>query len=187
LLNNAIKFTDKGFIEFGYSTNNEGRLEFYVKDTGIGINEEEQKLIFDRFKHVEETIAKKFSGSGLGLTISKSLVKLLGGRIWVESEFDKGSTFYFTLPFENVPEKIDSLESEELVIENYNWKDKVILVVEDEEVNYMFLESVLHDTQAQVLHASTGDQAIELVKSIHKIDLILMDIKMPEKDGYENN
>jgi signal transduction histidine kinase/CheY-like chemotaxis protein len=186
LLNNAVKFTDKGFIEIGYYINDDNKIEIYVKDTGIGLDKEESKFIFDRFKQIEDTRPKKYSGSGLGLTISKSLAGLLGGKIWMKSELGQGSTFYFTLPYTEVPENTAKQEHpEDFNLQQYNWKNKVILIVEDEEVNYIFLESVLHDTQAQILYAQNGRQAIELVKSINKIDLILMDIKMPEIDGFE--
>lgn len=186
LISNALKYTLKGFVEFGYELEDNERLLFYVKDSGVGMSKEKQKYIFNRFKYIEKSNAMKFMGSGLGLTISKGILELLGGKIWVESEENKGATFYFTIPYEEAElgEEL-KIDIDKQVISNYNWKDKVILVVEDEEVNFKFLETVLHDTQAQVLHANDGMQAIDLCLSINKIDLILMDIKMPEMDGYE--
>ncbi len=185
LIHNSIKYTEKGWIEIGYKPVSEQRIEFYVRDTGIGLSRDLQKRIFGRFPE-DETFAGKSESSGLGLTISKNLVRLLGGKIWVESEVGMGSTFYFNLPFEGVPDTYHHMApEEEFVIPSYNWKDKVILVVEDDEVNFKFLEAVLQDTAATILHASNGIQAVELCRSINKIDLVLMDIKMPEMDGFQ--
>jgi signal transduction histidine kinase len=185
LIHNSIKFTEKGWIEIGYKTISEQRIEFYVRDTGIGLSRELQKRIFGRFPE-DETFSGKSESSGLGLTISKNLIRLLGGKMWVESEVGMGSTFFFTLPFEEVPDTYHRMApEEEFVIPSYTWKDKVILVVEDDEVNFKFLEAVLQDTAATILHARNGFQAVELCKSISKIDLVLMDIKMPEMDGFQ--
>lgn len=185
LINNSIKYTEKGWIELGYRPLSEQRIEFFVKDTGIGISRDLQKRIFGRVAE-DETLAGKTEGSGLGLTIAKNLVRLMGGKIWVESELGQGSTFFFTIPYEEVPETYHIMApEEESVLPSYTWKDKVILVVEDDEVNYKFLEAVLQDTAVQILHARNGIQAVELCRSINKIDLVLMDIKMPEMDGFE--
>lgn len=185
LLNNSIKYTEKGYIEIGYKPSSDQRIEFYVKDTGIGLSRDLQKRIFGRIPE-EESFPGKSEDSGLGLTISKNLIRLLGGKIWVESDLGQGSTFFFTVPFEEIPESYHQMApEEEFVIPSYTWKDKVILIVEDDEVNYKFLEAVLQDTSATILHASNGIQAVELCKSISKIDLILMDIRMPEMDGLQ--
>jgi CheY-like chemotaxis protein len=183
LISNSIKYTEKGSIEIGYKPITEQRIEFYVKDTGIGLSRDLQKRIFG--KAPDEDNGKP-EGSGLGLTIAKNLIRLMGGKIWVESELGLGSTFFFTLPYEEVPETYHIMNpEEEYTIPSYTWKDKVILVVEDDEINFKFLEAVLQDTSAQVLYARNGLEAIELCKSINKIDLVLMDIKMPEMDGFE--
>lgn len=184
LLTNAFKYTEKGLVEFGY-LNKEGKIEFFVKDTGVGLTKEEQKHIFDRFKISEETLTRKYEGSGLGLSIAKGIVKLLGGKIWIESEPGKGSSFYFNIPFEQVPEMETSSVEEENSLHKYNWKGKIMLVVEDDEVNFKFIEALLTENQAKVLRANNGLQAIELFKTITKIDIILMDIKMPQMDGFE--
>jgi len=185
LINNSIKYTEKGWIEIGYELVSEQRIEFFVKDTGIGLSRDLQRRIFGRVAE-EESMQGKPEVSGLGLTISKNLVRLLGGRMWVESELGQGSTFFFTVPFEEVPDTYHQITpEEEFVIPSYTWKDKVILVVEDDEVNFKFLEAVLQDTAVTILHAGNGIQAIELCKSISKIDLVLMDIKMPEMDGFQ--
>jgi CheY-like chemotaxis protein len=185
LLDNALKFTEKGYVQFGYELKDSRHLQFFVKDTGIGITKEAQKYLFNRFKIKEEVYNTKHRNPGLGLTISRAIVENLGGKISVESVTGKGSTFYFTIPFN---------KGEKTVVEepklNYNeqrtkWSDKVILIAEDDEVNFRFLEAIFADTQVQLLHVVDGKQAIELCKTIGKIDLILMDIKMPEKSGYE--
>jgi PAS domain S-box-containing protein len=185
LITNSIKYTEKGWIEIGYKLLSDQRIEFYVKDTGIGLSRDLQKKLFGKAAD-EDTVSGKLEGPGLGLTIAKNLIKLMGGKIWVESELEHGSTFFFTIPYEQVPESYHLMApEEEFVLPSYTWKDKVILVVEDDEVNFKFIEAVLQDTSAQVLHARNGFQAVELCKSINKIDLVLMDIRMPEMDGYE--
>jgi signal transduction histidine kinase/CheY-like chemotaxis protein len=186
LTSTSLYFTDRGYIEIGFYKTDEMKLEFYVKDTGSGFTREEQKYMFDRLLQAQDTIIKKFEGLGLSLTISRGLVKLLGGKIWVESEPGSGSTFYFQIPFEELPRPDYPEETEETSsIKKYNWKDKLILVVEDDEVNYKFLEAVLHSADAQVIKADYGYQAIELCKSINKIDLVLMDLKLPDISGFE--
>ena len=156
-----------------------------MNDTGIGLSRDLQKRIFNKPTEEDNTAGKPES-SGLGLTIAKNLIRLMGGKIWVESELGQGSTFYFTIPYEEVPETYHTMApEEEYVIPSYTWKDKVILVAEDDEINFKFLEAVLQDTSAQILHARNGIQAVELCRSISKIDLVLMDIKMPEMDGFE--
>jgi len=185
LIRNAIKFTEKGWIEIGYKPITDGKMEFYVKDTGIGISKEFQKNIFNPYAD-DESPGSKSERSGLGLIISRNLIRLLGGKIWVESEPGKGSTFFFTIPHEEVPEDYHILApEEESGIPPYTWKDKVILIAEDDEVNFRFLEAVLQDTGVQILHTSNGSQTVELCRTISKIDLVLMDLKMPVMDGFE--
>jgi signal transduction histidine kinase/CheY-like chemotaxis protein len=186
LINNGLKFTEKGSVTFGYQFEGENKLKFFVKDTGKGLSKDKQRYIFNRFKNIEKTTRLKYSGSGLGLTLSKRIIDMLGGKIWVESDENQGASFYFTLTLEKPEiEEFKEIMPESAEPSGQNWKDKVILIVEDEEINYKFLETVLHDTQAQVLYAKDGMQAIDLCISINKIDMILMDIKMPEMDGYE--
>jgi signal transduction histidine kinase/ActR/RegA family two-component response regulator len=186
LINTSIYFTDKGYVEFGYNKTGDSKLEFFVKDTGVGFTPDEQKYMFDRLSLVDDTIIKKFEGLGLSLTISNGLVKLLGGKLWVESETGEGSAFYFQIPYEEIPFEVisESTVDEQEMIE-YNWKNKVILIVEDDEVNFKFLEAVLQNAQAQILQATNGAQAVELCRSISKIDLILMDLKLPKMNGFE--
>ncbi|MBN1144627.1 MAG: hypothetical protein JXA72_09385, partial [Bacteroidales bacterium] len=135
LISNSIKYTEKGWIEMGYQLTADQKIEFYVKDTGVGISRDLQKKIFGKTGEEDQAFGKA-EGPGLGLTIAKNLVKLMGGKIWVESEPGQGSTFSFTIPYEEVPESYHLMApEEEFVIPSYTWKDKVILVVEDDEVN----------------------------------------------------
>jgi len=184
LLSNAIKFTDSGYIKFGYEVVN-GSLQFFVKDTGIGIPIELQDKIFDSFRQAELELNRSYGGTGLGLAISKRLVNLLGGKIWVESEVGKGSIFYFTIPYQLANPKMENtgISKQESYVLDFD--PLTILVAEDEEINYLFLEEVLKELKIELIHARNGKEAVELVKSRSDIDLVLMDIKMPVMNGYE--
>jgi len=179
LLTNALKFTHEGFIEFGYNLK-ENELEFYVKDSGIGIKSEYHEKIFERFRQADKSINKLYGGTGLGLAISKAFAELLGGKIWVQSELEKGSTFYFTIPYKPVNE-IDKTTTPNKQIENF----RTILVAEDEEYNFLFIEELLIDLDLKLIHAKDGKETIEIFKTNPNIDLILMDIKMPIMTGHE--
>lgn len=187
LITNAIKFTHQGYIEFGYNYHKDAPdgislqyplLVFYVKDTGIGIKPEQQEKIFERFRQADTSINRKYGGTGLGLSISKGFVELLGGKIWVESEPEKGSSFYFTIPYKPVNDfEMDTVETK-------SPENKIkILVAEDEEYNFLFLEEILMAFDVEIIHAKNGEECIELFKK-HTVNLILMDIKMPVLDGY---
>jgi len=178
LITNALKFTHEGYIEFGYNLQ-DNELEFYVKDSGIGINADVQDKIFDRFRQADLSISKKYGGTGLGLSISKGFAELLGGKIWVESEVGKGSTFYFTIPYKPVHEnnKKNSKSKQ-------NKNVKTILIAEDEEFNYLLIEALLKDQGLNLIRCKDGKETVEICKSNPKIDLVLMDIKMPVIDGY---
>ncbi|MBN1950499.1 MAG: PAS domain-containing protein [Bacteroidales bacterium] len=183
LLSNALKFTETGTIEFGYFVDRRRDIRFFVRDTGIGMSDEEQKVIFDRFRQVSTSYNKLYGGTGLGLSICKGLTERLGGKIWVESEYEKGSSFYFTIPYKPGIQ-IDYREEIDYDLE-YNWKGKTILIAEDEDVNYNLLETVLSPTQARIIRAKTGIEAIERVEDDEQINLVLMDIKMPDMNGFE--
>lgn len=185
LLVNALKFVDTGFIEFGYTQPKAGLIQFYVKDTGLGIERDKSHLIFQRFGQVDSTYKRNLDGTGLGLAICHSLTELLGGKIWFDSEEGKGTTFYFTLP---APKDFAKLENEESVRYgkiNKNWSGFKFLVADDVKANYLFLKAVMKDTAAQILWAKNGTEAIEIVRRHTDLSLVLMDIRMPEKDGYE--
>jgi len=184
LIDNALKFTEDGFIEFGYEIQNKDKLLFYVKDTGVGMDQKKKDLVFDRFTKIEDDKNRLYRGAGLGLAISKSLVELLGGKIWVESTPSVGSTFYFNLPFDRIEKAEENIQTID-ISDNYNWENKTILVAEDEPANYIYIEEVLKITKARVLKAMNGKEAVEIFKKNKNIDIIIMDIKMPEMDGYE--
>ncbi len=184
LIDNALKFTEDGFIEFGYEIQNKDKLLFFVKDTGVGMDGKKKDIVFDRFTKIEDDKTRLYRGAGLGLAICKSLVELLGGKIWVESVPSVGSTFYFNLPFDQINESKNQPQVID-IIENYDWHDKTILIAEDEPANVIYIEEVLKITKANVLVAKNGKEAIDLFKYHQNIDVVIMDIKMPEMDGYE--
>lgn len=190
LVNNALKFTKQGRIEIGCelimqaNTLDKRDLRFYVKDTGIGIDKNQLKLIFELFRQADFSTTRELGGVGLGLSISKSYVELLGGNIWVESELGKGSTFYFTIPY-NVTFSFlhtDRMQTNET---KYNWFDKTILIAEDEDYNFIFLKELLSKTFVNIEYACNGREAVEACRKKPIISLVLMDIKMPVLDGYE--
>ncbi|MCG8701841.1 MAG: ATP-binding protein, partial [Bacteroidales bacterium] len=187
LLNNAIKFTDKGFIEFGYKLENKNFILFYVKDTGIGIPKNMQSRIFDRFVQVDDSTERNNGGTGLGLTISMNIIKLLGGLIQIQSEPGKGSNFYFQLPLEKMEQNENSipvkLTKNSLKIPDLT--NHTILIAEDEQSNYYYLHEILKATNANLIWAKNGLEAINLAEQDSTIELILMDIKMPEINGLE--
>jgi len=188
LLENALKFTDAGEIEFGYSIKEDfgiGKsIEFFVRDTGIGIPEEMHKVIFERFRQVDDSHTRRYGGTGLGLTICKNLVHLMGGELNMESEVGKGTLFTITMPMWTISAPKEKPVEETPKPKERDWKEKVILVAEDEESNFTFLEHVLKRTGVRLLHAKNGQEAVNLAKT-EKVDLILMDIRMPGMDGYE--
>lgn len=198
LVKNAIKFTNKGQIEFGYEIvagndpsgidkkdNKPEELIFFVKDTGIGIPQEKLGIVFERFRQVNETNTRNFEGAGLGLSISKAFVEMLGGRLWVESEYGKGSTFYFTLPYNTEPQKkvpkaVVEPKAEVPVKSKYK-----IMIVEDDKFSEVLLTLAVEAISKKIIKVRNGIDAVELCRENPDIDLILMDIKMPEMDGYE--
>ena len=185
LIDNAIKFTHNGEIIVGYELVESNLLQFSVKDTGIGMPIDKLSVIFERFRQVSDNKSMLYSGTGLGLSIVKSLVELTGGKIWVQSKPDKGSQFYFTLPFHPV---INSIHIEPLTILNIdgnNWLGKTLLLAEDDNDNFLFLEELLRETNITILHAKDGKEALSIALDSKDIDLILMDIKMPFINGYE--
>jgi PAS domain S-box-containing protein len=190
LVKNAIKFTDHGVIEFGYSLKADkepAELEFFVKDTGIGIPKDKEEAIFDRFVQADISDKRAFQGAGLGLSISKAYVEMLGGKIWMESEEGKGSCFYFTIPYNTEPKKetidIRPIAAEkELVNQN---KDLKILIVEDDEISKRLLSKAVKRYSQQILNAATGVEAVEICHNNPDIDLVMMDVNMPLMNGYE--
>jgi PAS domain S-box-containing protein len=185
LLSNSVKFTREGTIEFGVNiTNDKKFLEFYVKDSGIGISEDHVKIIFERFRQADESTTRKYGGSGLGLAISRELVKLMNGNIWVASQSEKGSTFYFTIPFRPVENDVENKTAMQVFTTNYNWENKILLIVDDVEDIHLLYKDVLNNTKIKIINAENGQQAVDLCMN-QKIDLVLMDIRIPLINGYE--
>jgi PAS domain S-box-containing protein len=187
LVKNAIKFTNGGSIEFGCEKK-QGMLEFFVKDTGLGISNSQKKIIFERFRQANETISRSHEGSGLGLAISKAYVEMLGGKIWVKSEEGKGSTFYFTIPFQSEykPEEKNGIEKPNSGIKAENKiKDLKVLIVEDDAISKLLVTIAVKPFSKDILKVSTGFEAIEACRNNPDIDLVMMDINMPEMGGYE--
>jgi signal transduction histidine kinase len=179
LLNNAIKFTEKGKVEFGIENYSAKELKFYVKDTGIGIPEEWHDLVFERFYKIEHPTGQHFAGAGLGLAISKSLVNLLGGSIWFESGTNKGTTFNFSIPYKKV-ENANTIKIENaLTIFN----NETVLIAEDEDANFKLISLLIRKHGLKVIRAKNGLEAFEAIQSNTNIKAVLMDIKMPVMDG----
>lgn len=181
LVSNAVKYTFDGSVEIGFNWINQS-IKFYVKDTGIGISEEEQPKIFETFFRGEMANFHAIRGNGLGLSIAQKLVASLGGTITVESHPGKGSCFQFFLPLN----EIDLLTNRPSISQKMN-KDlstTTILITEDEQMNYKLLELILKNKVGHLDHANNGQEAIELA-SRNNYDLVLMDIKMPVMGGLE--
>ncbi|MDD5149180.1 MAG: PAS domain S-box protein [Flavobacterium sp.] len=189
LVKNAIKFCDNGIIDFGYTLKTDHKnpeLEFYVKDSGVGIPKGRQHAIFDRFIQADISDKRAFQGAGLGLSISKAYVEMLGGKIWVESEVSVGSSFYFTIPYETILKseslKNKSLSEKESEIQVKNLKT---LIVEDDSISKLLITKALTPFCKEIIKVSNGIQAIEVCKKNPDIDLVMMDINMPDMNGYE--
>ncbi len=184
LLSNALKFTFSGKITFGY-TREKDNLIFFVQDTGLGISAQNQEIIFKQFRQEEETHTKNFGGTGLGLPISKGLLELMGGKMWLTSEKGTGSTFYFSLP--------DCISHDEVLkdkplqpqTQSLNLSGKTILIVEDVPENIELIITMLKATQVTILSADNGLIGLNLCQDNSSIDLVLMDIQLPVMNGYE--
>ncbi len=195
LINNAIKYSDKGVVSFGYNLRPYGtngmnkslpELEFYVKDTGIGIPKERQKAIFDRFIQADITDTRALGGAGLGLAITKALIEILGGRIWVESNEGQGSAFYFTLPYQPVAEQKNEVEIFQVKETSHTQLKKLkVLIAEDDETSELLISIVIKKLSREIFRVKTGVDAVKVCRNNPDIDVILMDIQMPEMNGYE--
>ena len=185
LVKNAIKYTNRGSIDFGYEKKGE-YLEFFVKDTGIGIAKNRQKAIFERFIQADIEDPRAMQGAGLGLTISKAYVEMLGGEIKVNSDEGNGSTFCFTIPYNTKKQGLSDIEqvvsAEDIDIQIKKLK---ILIAEDDETSDFLITSMLKKNNHEVLHTRNGIEVIEVCRKNPDLDLILMDIRMPIINGYE--
>ncbi len=178
LIENAVKYTEYGSITIGYKFNeNNGTILFYVKDTGIGIPENQSHHIFEKYKYLTRTDKKN---TGFGLAVCRGIIGELKGEIWMESIDGSGTTVFF-----NVKYLTPAIENQIKETTHYNWADKLFLVADDEEINKVLIKECLESTKVSILFADNGLDAVNIFKNNKNIDLILMDIKMPEMDGYE--
>ncbi len=182
LISNAIKFTNKGGILLRCERIDRF-IEFCVADTGMGIAVDIQNKVFDRFVQADPGLSRIQEGTGLGLSICKAYVEKLGGKIWVESSPGKGSKFFFTIPVDASEDPL--LDSPEKEIFTDDLQERLVLVVEDEIYNFLFVEQVLQNKGIKVVHAENGLKAIDLIKDNTNIAMVFMDIRMPGIDGYE--
>ncbi|MBN2069043.1 MAG: PocR ligand-binding domain-containing protein [Opitutales bacterium] len=185
LLQNALKFTSRGIIELGCreDENEPGKLLLWVKDTGIGIAQENHAAIFERFRQATNETEKLYGGTGLGLAISRSCVELMGGHIWLESDLGQGTTFFFTLPFQ-----VHSVEERSVPqpdADNFAFSGQHILIAEDDPVNFQYLKTVLRVHDLRISQTTTGRDTVAKVLGDESIDLVLMDIRMPDGNGLE--
>ncbi|MFO7844854.1 MAG: ATP-binding protein, partial [Bacteroidales bacterium] len=181
LIKNALKFTKEGRIDIGYEPQ-EDQIKFFVKDTGTGIPKDKQEAVFGRFVQADSHMSREYEGAGLGLSITKAYVEALDGKIWIESEKDKGTIIYFTLPLKHKAEKAENIKT---VDSTGNFANSTVLAAEDDEFNYLLLEELLLEKNMNIIRAKNGQEAIDICTNNPTINLILMDIKMPVMDGYE--
>ena len=198
LVKNALKFTPSGVIEFGYQlkpvnpkiADGPVEMEFFIKDSGVGIRGEQMGFIFERFRQGSESLNREYEGAGLGLAISKAYVEMLGGKIRVESDFGKGSVFYFTIPYNGVREEKKGTENVVPAVEESNPVNPEgmglkIVIAEDDEISALLITKEVKCYAKQFFYAGSGKEVVELCRDNPDIDLVLMDIKMPVMDGYE--
>ncbi|RXQ96511.1 PAS domain S-box protein [Ancylomarina salipaludis] len=184
LLKNAIKFTQKGSISFGckLSVKKQNKfIQFFVKDTGIGIPQHMQNLIFEVFRQADETHTRIYGGTGLGLTICKKLTHMMGGDIWVKSEEGRGANFHFTVPFKNTAEASPEHSN---IHPELNFNNVTVLIAEDDKTSFSFLKALLSSKGMKCVWVKNGREAVKYCTENNPIDLLLMDINMPEMNGY---
>src|SRR5680860_792698 len=189
LVKNAFKYTNEGFIELGCRLNTDNKpaeLEFFVKDTVIGVLKDRHEAIFERFIQADISSKMAYQGAGLGLSISKAYVEILGGKIWLETEEGKGSIFYFTIPYHTGSEEKNLVEN--LVPDNEAndyVKNLNILIAEDDKISRMLLTKTIKVFSKEIIEAMDGVEALEACKNNPDIDLVMMDINMPNMNGHE--
>jgi len=195
LIDNALKFTKKGTVLFGYKTptsnasSKEQHITFYVKDTGVGIPNDKTEKILEPFVQLDATMSRQYNAAGLGLPISKRLVDMMNGKIWCESEVGKGTSFYFSIPYvpayaspnwdngdEDEPQKNDAVR---------DWSGYTVLIAEDDISCFKALGGMLRNTKVNIIHSDNGVKAIEQVRLNPKIDLVLMNVNLPNINGLE--
>lgn len=179
LMDNAVKFTSHGSITLGYKINDKD-FTFFVKDTGKGISEEGKQTIFSNFMQEDNSYTRGYEGCGLGLSIATGIIELLGGTIWLDSEKEKGSTFYFKLPIQQITYNTEIIQRKDKT-EGV----KTILVAEDDEINFIYINILLKSNQTKVIRAIDGQEAISICKTHPEICAVLIDLRMPVIDGFE--
>lgn len=186
LINNAIKFTEKGYVAFGYEVDEQhAKIIFKIEDTGIGIDKDDYQNIFDRFKRVDSDVSIKVGGLGLGLAISKAYVEMMGGAISLESKVEKGSIFTFSIPLNyNQRAKVD-VKPATLKDTSIATKGGTIVIAEDDNINFLLFQKMIQSKKFKIIRAINGQEAVDICINNSDVDLVLMDIKMPIKNGYE--
>jgi signal transduction histidine kinase/DNA-binding response OmpR family regulator/HPt (histidine-containing phosphotransfer) domain-containing protein/HAMP domain-containing protein len=189
LLNNSVKFTSKGEIlvriDIKKQYQNKVELLFTIKDTGIGMTKEEQKNLFKPFEQVDGSATRNYQGTGIGLAITKSLIDLMNGKIWVESKKNAGTTFYFTIELESEQILFRKKELSDKFDKANKWKDKKVLVCDDNQTSLAIISAILKDFHLNVTTVNNGNDVIRLLEENNHYDLLLIDIMMPEPDGFE--
>lgn len=184
LLDNAIKFTHQGKVSFGFKKE-EAFLHFFVADTGIGIDPQYVDALFERFFKVEDDQKKLYRGTGIGLYLSKKVVELMGGKIWVDSKLHKGSVFHFTLPATGFREVLGEQVSKNEEAVAVDFDDAALLIVEDDPDSMLYLSRLLENMGLRIRAASNGEEALEIFRSIPDIELVLLDIRLPDTNGFD--
>jgi signal transduction histidine kinase/CheY-like chemotaxis protein len=186
LVTNALKYTQQGFVCFGYETNLEtSEIVFTIKDSGIGIDKKSQEIIFDRFRRIENDFTIKAGGLGLGLAISKAYIEMLEGSISVFSNEGKGATFWFTIPLKLEQDNVvKQIHNDKKDIREHK-KNATILIAEDDNINFLLLQKIMKLKEYKIIRAKDGTEAVDICTSDTEIDLLLMDIKMPKLNGYD--
>lgn len=204
LVGNAAKFTETGYVKVGCGTASAGMLPLFVEDTGIGIPENKREVIFQAFEQADGSARREFAGTGLGLSISQKLVELHGGKMWVESEVGHGSTFYFTLPLAAAAlvdtaiapgaapartiaalERTPKLKAAEGKTAAPAGERLYILVVDDEPINQQVIKNHLQGDAFELVQAMNGEEALQILESDQRFDMVLLDVMMPRMSGYE--
>jgi|GEM_PF-2967582 signal transduction histidine kinase len=181
LLSNAIKFTEEGMVSMGYELVN-GNIQIYVRDTGIGISPENAAAVFERFRQEDNSLNRKYKGTGLGLAICKAYMELLNGKIWFDSEPNRGTIFYVSLPYRSIdPESVEG----ENGYARTRKLNLTVLLAEDDQRNYELLKAIFRNTNTNLIWVKNGKQAVDECVNNNDIDLVLMDIKLPGLNGYE--
>ncbi|WP_310380227.1 ATP-binding protein [Flavobacterium sp.] len=186
LVTNAIKFTNTGYVSFGYEINKKNNeIVFVIQDSGLGIDEINQKHIFERFKRVDGDASINEGGLGLGLAISKAYVEMMGGKIFLKSKVNKGSVFSFSIPLKLDNAQMISVQPIKVKDNFISKENGVILIAEDDNINFLLFQKIMQSKNYTIIRAINGQEAVDFCLSNSSVDLVLMDIKMPKMNGFE--